>query len=427
MFRELQKPAHYAIVENGKVSLTRYWQPELYGGPYLQSEQEYLEQFAEQFERSVRMRLISEVPLGAYLSGGVDSGTIVAVMAKLLDQPVRTFTVGFDFQHDELADARATAEGLGCRHTEIACRAEDIELLHQMLAGISTSRWAIPSSSPCTGSRMRPSRSPHFAGESAEKRSAVICSSVHSWPGIGWPQRYPLPSGAPASLAGTSGFIAESCVRLSRGTGAARQLKVLDSISWSRPASQAFRHLISLFDERDTRDLYGDSFGRILRLGGETAAGDGHRHPTCSESSICSFRIAARRHSGKTGQDVMASGIEAGPVPDYQLVNSPDFARLAAWPYCTSSPLRRALSPSAGRPAQDAVLRTLERFLGDTASVTWWTHPLGASGAGAWPLQARGRHPVTIAGSWRFCSPSRCQPGDAGIVVQDGRRSSGRP
>jgi len=67
MFRELQKlpAAHYAIVENGKVSLTRYWEPELYGGPYLQSEQEYLEQFAEQFERSVRMRLISEVALGA--------------------------------------------------------------------------------------------------------------------------------------------------------------------------------------------------------------------------------------------------------------------------------------------------------------------------------------------------------------------------
>jgi asparagine synthase (glutamine-hydrolysing) len=72
MFHELRKlpAAHYAIIEAGKVTLTRYWQPELYAGPYPRSDQEYLDEFAEQFERSVRMRLISEVPLGAYLSGG---------------------------------------------------------------------------------------------------------------------------------------------------------------------------------------------------------------------------------------------------------------------------------------------------------------------------------------------------------------------
>ena len=72
MFREVRKlpAAHYAIVEDGRVTVGRYWEPELYSGPFTGSDEEYLEGFAEQFERSVRMRLISEVPLGAYLSGG---------------------------------------------------------------------------------------------------------------------------------------------------------------------------------------------------------------------------------------------------------------------------------------------------------------------------------------------------------------------
>jgi asparagine synthase (glutamine-hydrolysing) len=111
MFRELRKfPAgHYGMVRNGRLTLTRYWEPELYSGPFPHSDVEYVEGFAERFETSIRRRLISEVPLGAYLSGGLDSSTIVAAMTKLVSEPIRTFTVGFDYEHDELAQAAETA------------------------------------------------------------------------------------------------------------------------------------------------------------------------------------------------------------------------------------------------------------------------------------------------------------------------------
>ena len=119
MFKELRKlPAgHYAIVERGAVSVTRYWTPELYDGPFQGKEEDFLEEFAQRFEQSVRRRMISEVPLGAYLSGGLDSSTIVAGMTKIISQPVRTFTVGFEYRHDELAEAAATAKLIGCNHT----------------------------------------------------------------------------------------------------------------------------------------------------------------------------------------------------------------------------------------------------------------------------------------------------------------------
>jgi len=135
MFKELHKlPAgHYAIVQNGQVTLRPYWQAELYDGPFEGDDKEYVEGFAERFERSVRRRLISEVPVGAYLSGGLDSSAVVAAISRLVSKPVRTFTVGFDYEHDELAQAAATAKLLGCEHTEIDCRGPDIRLLPEIV------------------------------------------------------------------------------------------------------------------------------------------------------------------------------------------------------------------------------------------------------------------------------------------------------
>jgi asparagine synthase (glutamine-hydrolysing) len=84
-------------------------------------------------DEAVARRLMSEVPLGAFLSGGIDSSTIVALMARRLEAPVQTFAVGFDDGAlDELACARQVAERLGTRHREVVVRACSPELLREI-------------------------------------------------------------------------------------------------------------------------------------------------------------------------------------------------------------------------------------------------------------------------------------------------------
>ena len=87
----------------------------------------------ELLEASVEKRLMSEVPLGAFLSGGVDSSAVVALMTRRLDQPVQTFCVGFeDSRLDELPHARAVAAQFGTRHHELLLRGVNLELLRDL-------------------------------------------------------------------------------------------------------------------------------------------------------------------------------------------------------------------------------------------------------------------------------------------------------
>ena len=84
---------------------------------------------------SVRMRLMSDVPFGAFLSGGLDSSGVVALMAQHMDEPVQTFSIGFseEARVDERAHARAVSEHCGTMHREVDCTAERVELLPQLL------------------------------------------------------------------------------------------------------------------------------------------------------------------------------------------------------------------------------------------------------------------------------------------------------
>ena len=82
-------------------------------------EQEYLERLAGELDEAVRLRLRSDVPLGAFLSGGLDSAAVLALMTKHSTRPVKTFSIGFgDPEYDELNEARATAAVFNADHHE---------------------------------------------------------------------------------------------------------------------------------------------------------------------------------------------------------------------------------------------------------------------------------------------------------------------
>jgi len=135
MFRGIHTlpAAHYLIVDDGVCQTPRrYWDISLNnGGPYLR-DHEYLEQLEDTFMSAVRLSMRSDVPVGAYLSGGVDSALIVAAMRRYNDR-VNTFSIGFGSPVDETREAAETARLIGTTHHEIQCRPEDFELLPKIV------------------------------------------------------------------------------------------------------------------------------------------------------------------------------------------------------------------------------------------------------------------------------------------------------
>ena len=113
-------PGERLVIENGRVHVERWWSyPVPDADPSPLSVEEWSELLLTRLEESVRMRLMSDVPLGAMLSGGLDSSLIVALMARMMDRPVQTFAVGFAGEDSELPDARRVAAFCGAEHHEL--------------------------------------------------------------------------------------------------------------------------------------------------------------------------------------------------------------------------------------------------------------------------------------------------------------------
>ena len=117
-------PAHFLVWEDGKVQLHRFWDLEYRPERGIPA-REWEERLLAELRASVRRRLMAEVPLGAFLSGGLDSSTLVALMTQESSTPVRTFSIGFtEASFDESAHARRVASLLGTRHREQVLSAE---------------------------------------------------------------------------------------------------------------------------------------------------------------------------------------------------------------------------------------------------------------------------------------------------------------
>ncbi len=129
-FESIRKlPAgHLLQFENGTVQVRRYWDLPAYGTSDPASEEEVLEDLEQRLSDAVRMRMIADVPLGAMLSGGMDSSTIVALMARASSRPVKTFSIGFQQEEfNEIPYARRVAEKFGTDHHELIVEAPVVD------------------------------------------------------------------------------------------------------------------------------------------------------------------------------------------------------------------------------------------------------------------------------------------------------------
>ncbi|MGE0315545.1 MAG: asparagine synthase (glutamine-hydrolyzing) [Lautropia sp.] len=118
IYRQIRKlpPAHYALFDRTGFSMRRYWDVD-YTRKVHVSEQQALDGLEEKLTEAVRLRMIADVPLGALLSGGVDSSVVVALMARLSGNPIRTFSIGFrEEAFNELPYAQQAADICGTAH-----------------------------------------------------------------------------------------------------------------------------------------------------------------------------------------------------------------------------------------------------------------------------------------------------------------------
>jgi len=134
IYRSIHKvrPGHYLRIESRRVQEVQYWDLS-FKESGIRSEAEWGEMLLEEMQTSVQIRLMSEVPLGGFLSGGIDSSGVVATMSSLLDQPVKTATIGFEERvFDESRFARTVSEHLGTEHHERVVTPEKIDAINKL-------------------------------------------------------------------------------------------------------------------------------------------------------------------------------------------------------------------------------------------------------------------------------------------------------
>ncbi len=217
------EPGHMLVVEEGRVWSEAYWRyPTPPVEPVQMSRQEASERLYAELEESVRLRLMSDVPLGAMLSGGLDSSLIVGMMSRMMSEPVKTFSVGLvgEAKDNELADARFVSSVFGTEHHELELELEDggVDLeqlvwhLDEPLADLSSLGFL----GLCELARRHVTVA--LSGQGADEllggyRKHRMASLVGSW------QRIPRPLRAPGELAarrlgprlpGSSGRIARA-------------------------------------------------------------------------------------------------------------------------------------------------------------------------------------------------------------------------
>jgi asparagine synthase (glutamine-hydrolysing) len=135
LFRDVQKlpAAHTLIYEHGQIKLQRYWDVS-FTPSCTDDEATAIERTRDLLEDAIKVRLMSEVPLGVFLSGGLDSSVVVGLMSQMTERPVQTFSIGFEEDDfSELPYARKVARHFGTDHHEFCIRSDLISVLPQLV------------------------------------------------------------------------------------------------------------------------------------------------------------------------------------------------------------------------------------------------------------------------------------------------------
>ncbi|MGI9166337.1 MAG: asparagine synthase (glutamine-hydrolyzing) [Pyrinomonadaceae bacterium] len=255
-YRAVRKlePGHTLRWRKGDLRIERYWQPD-FSKKIDIGEEEAGERAIEILRDAVRVRLMSEVPLGAFLSGGIDSSAVVALMSEESSDPVKTFSIGFEEQDfSELHHARRVAEHIGADHHEFIVRPDALEVVPLLVehygepfadsSAIPTYYVARETRKHVTVALNGDGGDESFAGY--ERYAAMRLAEVY----------YRLPGILRGSLVEPAvGLIPTSEGRRSRVRDAKRFLRAA-----SLPKADRYLRWVSVFDREAKVDLYSESF-----------------------------------------------------------------------------------------------------------------------------------------------------------------------
>jgi len=135
IFQDIKKlpPAHFILIDKNGIKLEKYWDINFNNKLNL-TDDEWSERIISKLRESVGLRMVSDVPLGAFLSGGVDSSLIVALMSQISQKPINTFSIGFSSEKfNELPEARLIAKLYGTNHREFIVEPKAIDVLPQLV------------------------------------------------------------------------------------------------------------------------------------------------------------------------------------------------------------------------------------------------------------------------------------------------------
>jgi asparagine synthase (glutamine-hydrolysing) len=255
-YRAIRKlePGHWLRWRNGNIETQRYWQPDFTKKIDI-SEEEAGERTIEILRDAVRVRLMSEVPLGAFLSGGIDSSAVVALMSQESTERVKTFSIGFDEQDfSELHHARRVAEHVGADHHEFIVRPDAVEVLPLLVEHYGE---------PYADSSAVPT---YYVAKETRKHVTVALNGdggdesfagYERYAAMGITEKYRrVPSLLRESLIRRAvDLIPTDATKRSRIKSAQRLLAVVD-----RPKTSRYMHWMSTFNDETKQPLYSDSF-----------------------------------------------------------------------------------------------------------------------------------------------------------------------
>ena len=255
-YRAIRKlePGHWLRWRKGEIEVQRYWQPDFTKKLDI-DEEEAGERTVAILRDAVKVRLMSEVPLGAFLSGGIDSSAVVALMAQESSERVKTFSIGFDEQDfSELHHARRIAEHVGADHHEFIVRPDAVEVLPMLVEHYGE---------PYADSSAVPT---YYVAKETRKHVTVALNGDGGDESFAGYERY-VAMGLTEKYRRVPSFLRESVIKETVNLiptsptkrSMARSVKrLLDGVS--RPRVDRYTYWVSVFNDDTKKPLYSDFF-----------------------------------------------------------------------------------------------------------------------------------------------------------------------